>query len=173
MLPQLFLILTFPGVMFHELGHKWTCNLLGVKVKDYKLFTLNMPGQIGYVAYKKPKKYFHSFLINVAPLISSSIISMFFFYLTYKTIDEYYLSLLMKWLAVSTAVHALPSKSDADNIWDETMKEIKYNIFVGLAFPVIGILYLLNLFNNIFFIGSMMFTVAISKLTFFILFNVS
>ncbi len=57
-------LVTFPGVVIHELAHQLFCMLCGLKVYEVKYFQINNPN--GYVIYQSFKSsawlagFFHS-----------------------------------------------------------------------------------------------------------------
>lgn len=141
---------TFPGVIFHELGHKWFCHLTKVPVHEVCYFRLGDPS--GYVIHEQPKKFSQSLLISVGPLISGTIIALIFFILAELSLSLHPLiPLFCLWMGVSIAVNAFPSSGDADSLWEEANRHIKDDIWAIFGYPVVVIIQIANLLNFFWF----------------------
>lgn len=137
-------ILTFPGVIFHELGHQIFCRLTGVRVHEVKYFRLGNPA--GYVVHEQPQRFTQSFFITVGPLISGTLFALAFFWLSSR-----FDSLFFMWLGVSAGMHCFPSDSDNQLLSDETSKHIKTNIFAAIGYPFILVFFFANLLRFFWF----------------------
>ena len=69
-------MLTFPGVMVHELGHEVFCHLTRTPVKTVCYFQLGDP--VGYVRHGLPTSIWKHILIGYGPLLVNSTIGFFF-----------------------------------------------------------------------------------------------
>lgn len=121
-------LLTFPGVIFHELGHQFFCILAGVKVRKVVYFRFGNPA--GYVIHDSPDSILKSLIITFGPFISGTLFSLFFFSLS-KTSN----TLLFLWLGFSVAMHCFPSSGDAKSLWTETNRKVWHNIFALAGYP--------------------------------------
>ena len=65
-------LLTFPGVIVHELAHQIFCRLTNTAVLDVCYFRLGNPS--GYVLHEKPKNAGINILIGVGPFFLNSIL---------------------------------------------------------------------------------------------------
>ncbi len=148
-------LLTFPGVILHELSHWVICKLFNVHVYEVKFFSLNHVGlfstsPLGWVIHEKPRKFIQSFLISVGPFfINSFLASIFFFIMTKFNVLLLY---LFFWLGLSSAVNSFPSTWDAKTIWYEGNAELKKRDYlVLLVYPIILLIYIANILSIIWF----------------------
>jgi hypothetical protein len=150
-------ILTFPGIVVHELAHLIACRLVGVYIHDYKLFTLNDKTHVGYVAHAKSKQVYKQFIIGMAP----SFVPIFIFGLfRLVPVEQYnfneYSKLMLDWLYISILIHTLPSESDSDNVWKAATSRLTFSIFYTLYLPYVALMRLLNFLNTFFFLGTIL-----------------
>jgi hypothetical protein len=73
MIPGEFIaLLTFPGVIIHEMAHMLFCRLSKVAVLDVCYFRFGNPA--GYVMHEEPPNFGSAFLISVGPFIVNSLL---------------------------------------------------------------------------------------------------
>ena len=97
MIQEIFSLISFPGVVFHELGHEIFCRISRVRVVKVCYFQFKNPP--GYVIHNEPSKYHQAFFISVGPFISGIIFSVIFFLLSkYFSNSNQLLELLFIWL---------------------------------------------------------------------------
>ena len=114
---QLITILTFPGVIIHEIAHRFFCDLTKVPVYEVKYFLL-AEETVGYVLHGPTNNIKHQFLITIGPLIINTFLCAVFtfpFYISVFGLKEpyqYLILLLMAWLGFSSGIHAFPSNQD-------------------------------------------------------------
>ena len=149
-------LMTFPGVIFHELGHKWFCQWTGVAVYEVCYFSLktnNFGG--GYVIHEKPTKFYQAFFITLGPFITGTIISLLVFVLYELTALVHprlvLLELILAWLGMSIAMQSFPSTVDANNLWEETDKRITKNPLAVIGYPFVLFIYIANLLSFLWF----------------------
>ena len=141
-------LLTFPGVIVHELAHQIFCRLTNTAVLDVCYFRIGNPS--GYVIHEKPKSAGRNILIGVGPFFINTIlgavialpaaISNFSFGgdVDAKKIFTYFLA----WLGISIAIHSFPSTGDAKSMW-KAIKEPGTSILTRIVgAPIIGLIYL-------------------------------
>ncbi len=122
--------LTFPGVIVHEMGHKFFADELGVPVYKVRYFRFGNPA--GYVVHGAPDSLKSSFLISVGPFILNTLfcflssVSAFYFFPA-RTWPFW----LLMWVSISIGMHAFPSNEDMDNFVDY----VKHARFLGLLIP--------------------------------------
>lgn len=111
-------LITFPGVIMHEIAHRIFCHITGTPVYDVRYYKFN--GQpSGYVIHGHPKDLKAAFLISAGPLIVNTVmcsILSFAAVLPLMVLDDERPDLalgILLWLGVSMGMHALPSNHDA------------------------------------------------------------
>ena len=67
-------ILTFPGVIVHELAHELVCALLGVRVRKVCYFRVGNPP--GYVVHDSPETVMGHILIGTGPFLVNSVVGV-------------------------------------------------------------------------------------------------
>jgi hypothetical protein len=137
-------ILTFPGVVMHEVAHEVACHIAGVRVLKVKYFDLSFKNRTaGYVEHTAPESYGAAFLICIAPIIFSNLAALALFMPAIR-FDILPLRVLFAWLGISCAMHAFPSTGDARNLFRCSKASLWRNPLALLGFPVVGIIYLAN-----------------------------
>ncbi len=122
--------LTFPGVITHELGHKFFADEMRVPV--YKVCYFRFGNPAGYVIHAVPNNLRSSFLISVGPFIINTLfcflssLSAFYFFPS-KTWPFW----LLMWVSISIGMHAFPSNEDMDNF----VNYVKHARFLGILIP--------------------------------------
>jgi len=137
-------LVTFPGVIVHELAHQLFCRWF--KVPVFKVVYFQMGNPAGYVLHEAPKNKAQGILISIGPFIINTVVGALISLpaalpvFTFNTAGP--LDYLLIYLGVSIAMHAFPSRGDANVIW-ETMKEGSTPIWVKIiGYPVVGLIYL-------------------------------
>lgn len=144
-------ILTFPGVIVHELGHMFFCRIFKVKIHKVCYFRFGNPA--GYVIHDDPENFKQSFFIDVGPFIVNSVLAIIAFILTalLTPVYESY-GFLFSWLGISIAMNSFPSKGDAKVLWAVTRKHSKDNGLLRLVgYPFVVIIYVANLLSFLWF----------------------
>jgi hypothetical protein len=112
-------IVTFPGVIVHELAHQLFCRLARVAVFDVCYFRVGRPA--GYVLHEPPRSAHQNILIDIGPFIVNTLlgalVSMPVAYQTWELGVETPMGALSSWLGISIAMHAFPSVGDANQLW--------------------------------------------------------
>lgn len=155
---QIINILTFPGVMIHELAHQIFCRLFNVPVYEVKYFGLKRPS--GYVIHERTESPLVTFFISVGPFILNTLVGALLLlpasvkmiaFDGYRTLGEdlsgnffeFFPLALISWFGISVLMHAFPSVKDTENMVDGILKNPDTNIFAKiLAAPVIGLMFL-------------------------------
>lgn len=139
MIRNIISIITFPGVIFHELGHQIFCYLTGVRVSKVRYLRFGNPP--GYVIHEEPRIFLQAFLIETAPFILNSLAAVLLF--VWARFSGYYPLLI--WLAISAGLHSFPSRGDAKNLLRLTNKKVlRFNILAIIGYPIVLIIYIFN-----------------------------
>lgn len=132
--------LTAPGVVVHELAHKFFCDLFNVTVYEIRYFQQGSPA--GYVIHEPARNISQSFFISFGPFIINSLLCMLLtlpFALCYTELQvpSHPVYWLLEWIGLSAGLHAFPSRQDADIFMQDVQKfGGKHNIFL----PIVGLL---------------------------------
>ncbi len=132
---QLISFFTFPGVIVHEIAHKFFCDLCKVPVFEVSYF--NTTKTPGYVVHAPVTRLKHSFLIAIGPLIINSVLCMlltFSAFIPLVALDlegVNFVFYILMWLGISLGMHAFPSPQDAENFKDLT-KATKANFLIKI-----------------------------------------
>ncbi|NRT35807.1 metalloprotease family protein [Clostridium beijerinckii] len=139
-------IVTFPGVIVHELAHQIFCRLMRVPVYEVKYFQLSNP--CGYVLHEPSDNPLKVFFISVGPFLINTIIGALITLPVSIEIVEFgqysnLINLLICWIGFSILMHAFPSTGDAKCIVNAILKnkEVSFLIKILVA-PVIGLIYI-------------------------------
>ena len=137
-------LLTFPGVIAHEMAHLCFCRLLGVQVFRVCYYRFGNPS--GYVLHASPPHSWQHLLIGIGPFFFNSLLGIALAlplvgHLHHVT-DRWQWSLLL-WLAISVGMHTFPSTGDARGIWSAAWSHGTPWLVRLLAIPIVAFIYLL------------------------------
>lgn len=140
--------LTFPGIIVHEAAHALFCRLTGTKVQQVCYFRFGNP--VGFVRHDPPTSVWKQLLISGGPFIVNSIVGFVIGWLARRFImgneDLKILSYITGWLAVSIAMHAFPSRTDAVNTWKALWAGDAPLTARIVGTPIVALMYLAALF---------------------------
>lgn len=148
-LREIITAISFPGVIFHEFGHKLFCDLFGVRVIKVCYFRFRNPP--GYVLHEAPKNFIQSFLISVGPLISGTFFAVLFFLISQTYSSTLWEKYFFIWLGSSVALNSFPSKTDAKGLWRDTNRRIRNNILAIIGYPFALLIWISNALKVIWF----------------------
>lgn len=145
-------ILTFPGVIVHELAHQLFCRWCRVPVFEVKYFQLKNP--CGYVIHEMTADPMKNFLTAMGPFFFNTILGALI--VLPASVEMSYspqnsnitgivllLDMLLLWLGVSVLMHAFPSTGDAKALYASVLKNPDVPIFAKiLVAPFIGLIYI-------------------------------
>lgn len=151
---QVVSLLTFPGVIVHEIAHRFFADLAGTPVYKVCYFRLGNPS--GYVIHGEVKNLKQSFLIAVGPLIVNTILCAV---LTFVVIVPAILSatenilifLFLAWTGFSIGMHAFPSNDDMKNFISNVKNAQPHFILLFFAYIFVGLLRIANALRVIWF----------------------
>jgi hypothetical protein len=159
---QLIAIVTFPGVIVHEFAHMLFCKIRGVVVFDACYFRVGNPA--GYVIHENTENFLTTFLISMGPFVVNTALCLLICLPAYMPIKffnlEHGLSYFLIWLGVSIGMHAIPSNTDANNVFQQAKQNIKTgNPLAIVSFPLVGVIYIFNVLR--FFWADLLYGVGI------------
>ena len=137
-------LVTFPGVIVHELAHQLFCRWCKVPVFKVVYFQLENP--VGYVLHEIPESKWQSIMISIGPFIINTILGAIIAFPAVLPVFEFNnagpLDYLLIYLGVSIAMHAFPSTGDANAIW-EHISDKQTSIWIKIiGYPIVGLIYL-------------------------------
>jgi hypothetical protein len=141
-------LLTFPGIIIHELAHSTFCNIARVQVYKVCYFRLGNPS--GFVIHEPADSYWKALLIDIAPFLINTLTSLLLFAIAVN-LSQSFIVYLLYWLGISIAIHSFPSNSDADNLWSQSKSSLKRNPLALIGFPIVGIIKLAIILDRIWF----------------------
>jgi hypothetical protein len=141
-------ILSFPGVIVHEAAHQLFCRWFKVAIFDVCYFRVGNPA--GYVMHEPVEDFKTLWFVSMGPFFVNTALCVFFCSAAFLPMWELKISdplaYFFYWLGISIGMHAFPSTQDLRHIWDAAPREAKrFNLLAILSFPVVGILFVLNL----------------------------
>ncbi len=127
-------LLTCPGIVIHEIAHRFFCDILGVKVYAICYFAFGSEDTVGCVLHEASTTMRQAFWISLGPLIINTLICALF---TFPLMASQFLVgdfmsrstfpllgyLFLAWIGFSAGAHAFPSDRDLSNVL-ETAKEL-------------------------------------------------
>ena len=143
-------VLTFPGIIIHELAHKVACDWTGVKVYETCYFRVGNPA--GYVVHESVYNYRGAFLITVAPFLINTFIALVVFAIAVNVPSSIqWIAVVLYWFGISIAMHSFPSSGDAGNLWDYSKAALRYNLWALFGFPIAILIILADILSVIWF----------------------
>lgn len=137
-------IATFPGVIVHELAHQLFCRWF--KVPVFKVVYFQFQNPVGYVLHEVTSNKWHGILISVGPFFLNSIIGALIAFPAALPVFEFDnpgpLDYLLIYLGVSIAMHAFPSRGDANTILQYVKDENTSMWQKVVGYPIVGLIYL-------------------------------
>ncbi|MBP6384991.1 MAG: DUF3267 domain-containing protein [Pseudarcicella sp.] len=160
-----FTIFTFPGVIIHEIAHRFFCDITGTPVYKIKYLDISLDSDtLGYVEHGETKSLRSTILICLGPLIVNTFFCLLFsapFSLVFSARATNILEsshLILLWLAFSIGAHAIPSTQDVSILTNYINK--KENLIVQiLYFPIRILFFITNILS--FFWFNAIFSAAI------------
>jgi hypothetical protein len=138
-------LVTFPGVIVHEVAHRFFCDWAGVPVYEVQYFHIGTPS--GWVIHGKTDRLGAAFLITVGPLMLNTVLcavicfSPVIAYAVQANGTGWYFGLLM-WLGISVGMHAFPSGEDVDGL-ERVIEERNSGFVIRAAFKALSVSVLL------------------------------
>ena len=137
-------LLTFPGVIVHELGHLLFCRLFGIQVARVCLFRLGNPA--GYVIHAEPRDAVQHLFVSFGPLFLNTVLGAAIAAPAAIPLQRFPVEpawhYLLIWLGISIAMHAFPSTGDAASLWQGIWRGQGCCLARLIALPFVGLIYL-------------------------------
>jgi hypothetical protein len=145
-------MVTFPGVIVHELAHQFFCRLFKVPVFKVCYFRVGNPS--GYVIHEPPSSPWTSLLIGIGPLFVNSVVGPLVALpavlgLKFNSgggaegfdLVMVWINMFLIWLGFSIAMHSFPSTGDAASIWKK-ITESGHSIWLKIVgVPLVGLIW--------------------------------
>jgi hypothetical protein len=137
-------IITFPGVIVHELAHQLFCRWFKIPVFEVCYFRFENP--VGYVIHEPAKKGYQTILISIGPFIINTVLAFLIAFpsaMQFKFDEANFFDYILVYLGISIGGHAFPSTGDAQSLWDSVMKSEEHSLITKIfVAPIVGFIYL-------------------------------
>jgi hypothetical protein len=137
-------LVTFPGVIVHELAHQLFCRWFKVPVFKVVYFQLTNP--VGYVLHEIASSKWQSIMISIGPFIINTLVGALVAFPASLPVFKFHtagpIDYLLIYLGVSIAMHAFPSTGDADVIWKMVKDKSTPVLIKIVGYPIVGLIYL-------------------------------
>jgi hypothetical protein len=134
---------TFPGVIVHEMAHQLFCRLCRVAIFDVCYFRIGNPA--GYVIHEPPPNPYHHMLIGVGPFLLNTVLGSVIAFPAVIPVLKFgagtTLDYLLIWLGISIAMHAFPSRGDAESMRQSLSGHPSLLVQLVVT-PVVALIYL-------------------------------
>jgi predicted small integral membrane protein len=137
-------LITFPGVIVHELAHQLFCRLY--KVPVFQVVYIRVGNPAGYVLHEKPQNKWQTMMISIGPFFVNTILGALIALpaalpvYTFENANIFHYILI--YLGVSIAMHAFPSTGDAQSIL-AAIKDPGTKLLTKIVgYPLIGLIYI-------------------------------
>ena len=135
---------TFPGVIVHELAHQLFCRFF--KVPVFKVVYIQLGNPAGYVVHEAVKNKMQGMLISIGPFIVNTVLGALISLPAALPVFVFHtagpLDYVLIYLGVSIAMHAFPSRGDANVIWQSINQSDTPAWIRIIGYPVVGLIYL-------------------------------
>ncbi len=139
-------LVTFPGVVIHELAHQIFCMLCNLEVYEVKYFQMGNPN--GYVIHEAADRPWKIFFTCMGPFFINSVLGMVILLpasIELLVFHEFSnpLQLFLGWLGFSILMHAFPSRGDAKVMIRRILKSPDVSfVWKVIAAPFVGLIYI-------------------------------
>ena len=138
-------LVTFPGVIVHELAHQIFCMLMKVPVYDVKYFQLKNPA--GYVLHERSERPGANILISIGPFIVNTLLgAIIMLPVSIRLVQLNYrdpLTIILAWIGISILINSFPSTGDAKSLITDVLKNKEVSIlFRVIVAPIIFLIYI-------------------------------
>ncbi len=150
---QLIGLLTFPGVIVHELAHQICCRICNIPVFEVKYFQFSNP--CGYVIHEKCDNPWKNLLTAAGPFLVNTVLGMIITMPAYLQLFVFgdiestvssplgLLQIFLLWVGFSVLMHAFPSTGDARSLVASVLKNQDVSLIAKIiTAPIVGLIYL-------------------------------
>jgi hypothetical protein len=149
-------LVTFPGVVVHEMAHRFFCDVTDTDVYAVRYFK-PMGNPAGYVIHGQPRSLRAALLISAGPLLINTLLcSLLTLTVAYQVIvldagpsDPVLIAL--GWLGYSIGMHAFPSRQDAASLTAQVREARGHGVTLLLARCASALITLANALRVIWF----------------------
>jgi len=138
---QIVALLTFPGVVAHEVVEQLFCRWLGVAVLDVCYFRFGNPP--GYVTHEPNLPMRQTLWIGLGPFFVNSLLGALVAFPAVLPALEFRVSTvqsyILAWLGISIAAHALPDHESAVILWRSVWSRQRSFLMRLVATPLVGL----------------------------------
>jgi type III secretory pathway component EscS len=138
-------IVTFPGVIVHEMAHQLFCRICKVPVFEVKYLRFGNP--VGYVLHEPVRSPYKNLAISIGPFLVNTVVGALIALPAAIHVLEFEdysdpLKLVVIWLGISILMHAFPSTGDAQALVASVLKNKEVRWYAkALVAPVVGLIY--------------------------------
>lgn len=117
---EIIAVITFPGVIIHEISHRFMCDIFKIPVYEVSYFSIGSEraGHVIHAATGSTKK---NLLIGIAPLFFNSLVCMAFTFplsstshISGEPINNFFNGVLW-WIGMCAGANAFPSNQDVSS----------------------------------------------------------
>lgn len=139
-------LLTFPGIVIHELAHQLFCRYFKIPVYEVCYFRFGNPA--GYVVHGRSDNWLPQVLIGAGPFFLNSLLGALLAFPSALRVFEFHgaastLDIVQIWLGISIAMHAIPSTVDAKSMWKAVSGKNAPFIAKLTVAPAVGLIFVL------------------------------
>ena len=157
---ELISLVTFPGVILHEVAHRFFCDIHNVEVYEIRYFT-PFSQTAGHVIHQPTHNVCHRFFIGAGPLIINSLIAMLFTlpygialvlgtdFVQHSSSLVNNIQYILTWAGYSMAFHAIPSNQDVASLPELAISPLAKTVlsFFVVIITLLNVNYLGSIFR--------------------------
>ena len=143
-------LVTFPGVIMHEIAHRFFCDITKTPVYAINYFN--------YVIHRPANEIKKSLLISVGPLIINTLLCMIITFaamfpkVAFDQRESSILSYFLLWVGFSIGAHAFPSNVDIKSFVSQVQQKQKVGILLSFILSVTVIFFkIINILRIVWF----------------------
>lgn len=146
-------LLTFPGIIVHEIAHQLFCRWY--KVPVFKVVYFQAKNPLGYVVHERAQSRLQTVMISIGPFFLNTFLGALIALPAAMPVFEFNnagpLDYFLIYLGVSIAMHAFPSRGDAGNVLAIAQSKETPLWLRVVSYPIVGLIYLCS-FGSMFWL---------------------